>query len=99
MEAILRMFNPPHPGEVLRDYLEGISVTSAAASLKITRTQLSRILNAHAAITADMALRLSTLLGTSAEMWLDMQSEYELWQAAQRPRPVIEPLRRPHVHA
>lgn len=94
----MHMFNPPHPGEVLRDYLEGVSVTDAAAALKITRTQLSRILNAHAAITADMALRLSSLLGTSAEMWIDMQSEYELWQASQKPRPIIEPLHRQPVH-
>jgi len=90
----MHMFNPPHPGKVLRDYLEGVSVTDAAIALKITRTQLSRILNAHAAITADMALRLSCLLGTSAEMWVDMQSEYELWQASQKPRPIIEPLQR-----
>lgn len=95
----MHMFNPPHPGEVLRDYLEGVSVTDAAAALKITRAQLSRILNAHAAITADMALRLSSLLGTSAEMWVDMQSEYELWQASQKPRPTIEPLQRQPVLA
>lgn len=95
----MHMFNPPHPGEVLRDYLEGVSVTDAAGALKITRTQLSRILNAHAAITADMALRLSSLLGTSAEMWVDMQSEYELWQASQKPRPIIMPLDRQRISA
>ncbi|EBL8291877.1 addiction module antidote protein, HigA family [Salmonella enterica] len=89
----MRMFNPPHPGEVLRDYLEGVSVTDAADALKITRAQLSRILNGHAAITADMALRLAALLDTSPEMWADMQSEYSLWQEAQKPRPVILPLR------
>lgn len=89
----MQMFNPPHPGEVLRDYLDGTSVTLAADALKITRAQLSRILNGHAAITADMALRLAALLGTSAEMWADMQSEYALWQEAQKPRPTILPLR------
>jgi addiction module HigA family antidote len=90
----MQMFNPPHPGEVLKDYLDGVSITLAADALKITRAQLSRILNGHAAITADMALRLAALLGTSAEMWADMQSEYALWQEAQKPRPVILPLRR-----
>ncbi|WP_267443823.1 HigA family addiction module antitoxin [Erwinia psidii] len=89
----MRMFNPPHPGEVLRDYLDGVSVTDAAEALKITRAQLSRILNGHAAVTADMALRLAALLDTSPEMWADMQSEYALWQEAQKPRPVILPLR------
>lgn len=86
------MFNPPHPGEVLRDYLAGYSVTEAANALKVTRTQLSRILNGHSAITADMALRLADLLDTSAEMWVDMQSEYALWQERQKPRPVIHRL-------
>ncbi|MCS4266585.1 HigA family addiction module antitoxin [Serratia sp. BIGb0163] len=95
----MHMFNPPHPREVLRDYLDGVSVTDAAAALKITCTQLSRILNNHAAITADMVLRLSSLLGTSAEMWVDMQSEYELWQAPQKSLPIIEPLHRQPVLA
>lgn len=89
----MQMFNPPHPGEVLRDYLDGVSITDAANALQITRAQLSRILNDHAAITADMALRLAALLDTSAEMWIDMQSEYALWLEAQKPRPVIRPLR------
>ncbi|EAN9728301.1 HigA family addiction module antidote protein [Salmonella enterica] len=95
----MHMYNPPHPGEVLRDYLEGVSITQAADALKITRAQLSRILNGHAAITADMALRLAALLDTSPEMWADMQSEYALWQESQKPRPVIRPLRSPLVHA
>ena len=58
----------------------------------ITRAYLSRILNEHASISADMALRLSVLLGTSADMWLNMQSAYDLWQAAQKPRPNVVPL-------
>ena len=41
-------------------------------------------------ISADMALRLSDFLGTSAEMWLGMQSAYDLWQAAQQPRPLVK---------
>ena len=56
------------------------------------RAYLSRILNEHASISADMALRLSVLLGTSADMWLNMQSAYDLWQAAQKPRPNVVPL-------
>lgn len=89
----MRMFNPPHPGEVLRDYLGDMSVTQSAYALKITRSRLSRILNGHTAITADIALRLSALLETRAELWMDMQSEYAIWQALQKPRPVIRPLR------
>ncbi len=87
-----RMHNPPHPGEVLQEWLSGVSVTQAAAQLGVTRASLSRILHGHAGISADMALRLAALLGTSAEMWLGMQSAYDLWQAAQQPRPVVQRL-------
>ena len=81
-----RMFNPPHPGRVLRDFLGDRSVTSVAAHLGITRVALSRILNGHAAISADMALRLSEALGTSPDVWIGMQSQYDLWCAAKRRR-------------
>ncbi|WP_144641024.1 HigA family addiction module antitoxin [Bordetella genomosp. 13] len=77
----MRMFNPPHPGEVLREYLGDLSVTEAATHLQVTRAMLSRILNGHAAISAEMALRLSQALGTSADLWLGMQAQYDLWQA------------------
>jgi len=80
------MFNPPHPGEVLRDYLGSVSIADAAAHLGVTRAALSRILNGRAGISAEMALRLSDALGTSSELWIGMQSQYELWQASQKPR-------------
>lgn len=82
----MRMHNPPHPGEVLRDYLGDISVTEAAHHLRITRASLSRILNGNAGISAEMALRLSEAMGTSPELWLGMQSQYELWRASRRKR-------------
>jgi len=82
----MRMFNPPHPGEVLRDYLGNVSVADAAKHLGVTRAALSRILNGHVGISAEMALRLSDALGTTSELWIGMQSQYELWQAAQSPR-------------
>ena len=84
-----RMHNPPHPGAVLQEWLAEVSVTQAAAQLGVTRAYLSRVLHGHAGISADMALRLSDLLGTSAELWLGMQSAYDLWQAAQQPRPRV----------
>jgi antitoxin HigA-1 len=80
------MFNPPHPGVVLRDYLGKVSVADAARHLGVTRAALSRILNGRAGISAEMALRLSDALGTTSELWVGMQTEYELWLAAQRPR-------------
>ncbi len=80
-----RMHNPPHPGEVLRDGVftdTGITVTDFADRLGVTRVMLSRILNCKAGISADMAMRLEAALGTSAESWLHMQANFDLWQAA-----------------
>ncbi|WP_333987210.1 HigA family addiction module antitoxin [Providencia huaxiensis] len=87
-----KMHNPVHPGIVLREYLEGISVTEAAKALEVTRTTLSRILNGNSGISADMAIRLEMALGASAEMWVEMQAQYELWQASLEKRPTIKPL-------
>ena len=91
----MRMNNPAHPGLVLREYLGELSVTDAASRLGVTRAALSRILNGSAGISADMALRLRDALGTGAEMWIDMQSQYDLWQAEKKPRPVIVAFRAP----
>lgn len=83
---VMRMFDPPHPGSVLKDYLGDISVTAAAEHLGVTRAALSRILNGNAGISADMALRLSDALGTSPELWAGMQSQYDLWRASKNRR-------------
>ena len=79
------VFNPAHPGEVLRDYLGEMSVSDAATRLGLTRAHLSRILNGHAGITANTSLRLSSALGTSPDFWLKMQMNHDLWQEQQRP--------------
>ena len=75
------MFNPAHPGEVLKDCLGDMTVKEAEARLRVTRATLSRILNGHSGITAGMSLRLSAALGTSPEFWLKMQVQYDLWNA------------------
>ena len=80
------MHNPPHPGEVLRELcLEplGLSVTAAAEALGVSRKTLSAILNGKAGISPEMAVRLSIAFNTSAESWLNQQSQYELWHAEQ----------------
>lgn len=87
------MHNPGHPGEVLREYLPaGMTVAEVADRLGVTRQALSALLNGRAGVSADMALRLSEALGTSAEMWLSMQIAYDLWRAEQKPRPKVKPL-------
>lgn len=80
------MHNPPHPGEVIRELcLEplGISVTEAAKALGVSRKTLSEILNGHASISPEMAVRLSIAFDTSAESWLNQQSQYDLWNVEQ----------------
>lgn len=89
----MRMFNPPHPGNVLREYLGSVSVTDAARHLGVTRAALSRILNGSAGISAEMALRLSDALGTSPELWIGMQAQYDLWQASKKRRKKIARLK------
>jgi addiction module HigA family antidote len=81
-------FNPPHPGETLReDVLPalGLNVTQAADCLGVTRPALSRVLNGHASISPEMALRLEKWLGAerggAADTWLSQQAAYDLWQA------------------
>ena len=73
------IFNPAHPGEILRDYLGEMTVADAASRLGVTRAHLSRILNGHAGITANTSLRLSAALGTSPDFWLKMQMNHDLW--------------------
>src|SRR5258708_5381074 len=83
------MYNPPHPGLVLREYLGSVPVTKAAAHLRITRVTLSRVLNGKAGISASMAIRLAAALGTTPELWMNMQSQYDLWRARQARQPVV----------
>ena len=78
------MHNPTHPGEILRElYLEplGLSVTAAAEALGVSRKTLSAILNGWAGISPEMALRLSMAFDTTAESWLNQETQYELWRA------------------
>ncbi len=89
------IFNPAHPGVVLRDYLGEMSVAEAAERLGVTRAHLSRILNGRAGVSAPMSLRLSAALGTSPEFWLKMQMQYDLWRAQKTKRPKVRPF--PHV--
>lgn len=77
----MRMHNPPHPGEVIREFLGTISVSAAAKHLGVGRVTLSRVLNGKAAVSPEMAVRLAAALGTSSpEVWLGLQAQYDLWQ-------------------
>ena len=77
-----RMHNPPHPGEVIKELCLDplkLTVTAAAEGLGVSRRTLSTLLNGHAGISPEMAIRLSKAFGRSPESWL-----HDLWQAEQR---------------
>ena len=83
---IMRMHNPPHPGKIIKalclDPL-GLTVTEAAKGLGVSRKTLSGILNGRAGISSEMAVRLSIAFDTSAESWINQQTQYDLWHAEQ----------------
>ena len=95
----MRMKNPPHPGEIIRElYIEplGLTIPQAAAGLGVTRKTLSLLLNGHAGISPEMAIRLSKAFGRTPESWLQLQLQYDLAQLRQRAdlleiRPLIPP--------
>ena len=98
----MRMHNPPHPGEILKeDVLPelGLTVTQAAERIGVARVTLSRMINGHAAISADMAIRLSQWLGGSAESWLRAQLQYDLWHAEKGSKIKVTPIERETVTA
>jgi antitoxin HigA-1 len=83
---MMPMNNPPHPGEIIKELcLEplGLTVTRAAEALGVSRKTLSAILNGRAGISPEMAIRLSMAFDTSAESWLNQQTQYDLWLARQ----------------
>ena len=80
------MHSPPHPGGVLlRQWIKplGISITQAAKHLGVSRKALSELVNEHTGISPEMAVRLSIALDTSSDLWMNMQSNYDLWHAEQ----------------
>ncbi len=91
-----RMHNPPHPGEILKDTVlspaGGLTVSEFARRLGMSRVALSRVVNGRAAVSAELAIRLAAALGGSAESWLTMQVNFDLWRAQKRRRPKIQPI-------
>ena len=82
----MRINNPAHPGEILREHIGTMPVTKFADHLGVSRVTLSRLLNGTSGVSAEMALKLSEALGTSPELWLNLQIQYDLWQASKTKR-------------
>ena len=77
-----RMYNPPHPGEILReDYLVPLRITQKdfAEHISVARKTISAIVNERSGISPDMAIRFSHAFDTTPEFWLNLQTSYDLW--------------------
>ena len=80
------MYNPPHPGEIIKELcLEplGLSISEAAKALGVSHKTLSTLINGQTKISPEMAVRLSIAFDTTSESWLNQQMQYDLWQAEQ----------------
>ena len=83
----MAIHKPLHPGILVKDALidnTNLSITEAAALLGVTRTTLSRLLNGHAAISPEMAIRLSKFFKTSVDSWMNLQVQYDIWLAQKK---------------
>jgi len=90
------MFNPPHPGEGLKDDIEalGLSTAETADALGVTRQQLHRVLAGTSGISPEMAIRLEVVIGSNADHWMRLQSAYDLAQVRQHKADITKGLRR-----
>ena len=85
----MRMKNPLHPGRIVRQECIaplGLTVTQAARALGVTRQTLNNLVNGRAGVSPEMAIRLSKAFGSSPEVWLGIQMEYDLAQAEKNAR-------------
>ena len=84
---MMRMKNPPHPGRIVRqECIEplGLTITHAARALGVTRQALNNVVNGKAGVSPEIAIRLSKAFGSSPEVWLGKQMEYDLAQAGKK---------------
>ena len=78
---------PVHPGEILREMFikeNNLTITEVAKGLGIARANLSAVVNEHAGISPEMAIKLSEAFGNTSQFWINLQKNYELWYAEQK---------------
>jgi antitoxin HigA-1 len=83
----MNMHNPPHPGEILKDlYMKplGVTITETAEGLGVTRKALSELINGKYGVSPEMAIRLATAFSTTPETWLNLQQQYDIWNARKK---------------
>jgi len=81
----MRMANPAHPGEIIAEALEdmNVSLRQFAKTMEIAPSTASRLISGHPAVTPEMALKLSAVIGSTPETWLKIQATYSLFIARQ----------------
>ena len=92
----MQMYNPPHPGRILKDALSNIpmSVTDFADHIGVSRVTLSRVINCRASITPEMSIKLSQAFGQpTSDIWFRIQGDYDFWQASRAKRKKVRPIR------
>jgi addiction module HigA family antidote len=92
----MEMYNPPHPGRMIKDALPEIPMTVSefAAHIGVSRVTLSRVINGRARITAEMSIKLSQAFGQpSSDIWFKMQNAHDFWHASRAKRKKIRPIK------
>ncbi|MDD5586728.1 MAG: HigA family addiction module antitoxin [Alphaproteobacteria bacterium] len=87
----MRMKNPVHPGELVKANLDelGLSVAKAAKALGVTRQQLYNVMSGKSSVSPEMAVRFEKAFGGSADMWLRMQTAYDLAEVRRHTKKII----------
>ena len=88
----MRMYNPAHPGMLVREFMVGHSVTKIAKHLRVARGTLSRLMQGKTRVKAEMALRLSEAFGLDAAVWMELQAGRDLWVASRTRRKKVKRL-------
>jgi addiction module HigA family antidote len=92
----MRMYNPPHPGRIIKDALPEIpmSVTEFAKHIGVSRVTLSRVINGRAGITPEMSIKISQAFGQpSSDIWFRMQNTHDFWRASRAKRKKVKPIK------
>lgn len=82
-----RNLPPSHPGEILKEMFikdRGLTITEVAKGLNMARANLSSVINGHLGISPELAVKLSEAFGNTAQFWVNLQNNYELWHAERK---------------
>ena len=82
-----RNLPPAHPGEILKEMFikeRNLTITEVAKGLNVARANLSAVINGHLGISPELAIKLSEAFGNTAQFWVNLQNNYELWHAEKK---------------